>query len=328
MKTIKSFIALFFLLLVEISNAQTNPSDSIKTSTLSVITKHDGTEYIGTIISDDGRELLITTKALGKIYIPKSEVKSIVKEVDTKSIVYGEYQSEGAFTTRYAFTNNALPIKKGENYAMVNLYGPEVHFAVSDHLNVGIMSTWLASPLVLALKYSFKTEESKVNYSLGTMIGTSGFLNNWSGYYGMHWGSLTLGDRKNNLTCSAGYTYLQSGGTEYNPQLNTNEASKLTHGPILSLAGILKVGAKASFIFDSMISYLNHESTTAIYDQLRNQTTFNTTQHATALFIMPGMRFQNTDKKAFQISLAGVTFFSKYDRTSFPFPMCTWFFKF
>ena len=164
MKTIKSFIALFFLLFVGIINAQTNPSDSIKTSIQSVITKHDGTEYIGTIISDDGRELLITTKALGKIYIPKSEVKSIVKEVDTKSIVYGEYQSEGAFTTRYAFTNNALPIKKGENYAMVNLYGPEVHFAVSDHLNVGIMSTWLASPLVLALKYSFKTEESKVNY--------------------------------------------------------------------------------------------------------------------------------------------------------------------
>ena len=53
MKTIKSFIALFFLLFVGIINAQTNPSDSIKTSIQSVITKHDGTEYIGTIISDD-----------------------------------------------------------------------------------------------------------------------------------------------------------------------------------------------------------------------------------------------------------------------------------
>ncbi len=328
MKTIKFSTLVLFLLFIGITSAQTNTSDSIKSSVQSVITKHDGTEYVGTIISDDGRELLITTKALGKIYIPKSEVKSIVKEVDTKSIVYGEYQSAGPFTTRYAFTNNALPIKKGENYAMVNLYGPEVHFAVSDHLNVGIMSTWLASPLVLALKYSFKTEESKVNYSLGTMIGTSGYLNNWEGYYGLHWGSLTLGDRKNNVTCSAGYTYLQSGGTNYNPQLNLNEPTKLTHGPILSMAGIIKVGAKASFVFDSMISYLNHESTTVSYDHITSQATYTSAQHATALFIMPGMRFQSTDKKAFQISLAGVTVFSKNDKTSFPFPMCTWFYKF
>jgi hypothetical protein len=326
MKTINSLILL--LMFAALMKAQTSPADTLKTPIQSVITKHDGTEYIGTVISDDGREILISTKALGKIYIPKSEVKSIVKEVDTKSIVYGEYQSAGPFTTRYAFTNNALPIKKGENYAMVNLYGPEVHFAVSDHLNVGIMSTWLASPLVLALKYSFKKEETKVNYSLGTMIGTSGYLNNWAGYYGLHWGSVTLGDRKNNFTCSAGYTYLQSGGTNYNAQLNTNEPSKLTHGPILSLAGIIKVGAKASFVFDSMISYLKHESTTTNFDPITYQSTYLTSQYETALFVMPGMRFQSTDKKAFQISLAGVTIFSKYDKTSFPFPMCTWFYKF
>lgn len=328
MKTNILIISLLLLLTSFSVVAQESSSDSIKNLVQSVITKHDGTEYVGTIISDDGRELLITTKALGKIYIPKSEVKSIVKEVDTKSIVYGEYQSAGPFTTRYAFTNNALPIKKGENYAMVNLYGPEVHFAVSDHLNVGIMSTWLASPLVLALKYSFKKEESKVNYSLGTMIGTSGYLNNWEGYYGLHWGSLTLGDRKNNFTCSAGYTYLQSGFTNYNVQLNRNEASKLIHGPILSLAGIIKVGAKASFVFDSMISYLNHERTTSTYDLITNQSIYSTSQHTTALFFMPGMRFQNTDRKAFQVSLAGVTAFSKNDKTSFPFPMCTWFYKF
>ena len=47
-------------------------------TTLRVVTKHDGTEYIGVIISDDGREVLIETKALGKIYIPKSDIRSIV----------------------------------------------------------------------------------------------------------------------------------------------------------------------------------------------------------------------------------------------------------
>lgn len=339
MKSLKSLILVLLLLICGATNAQSNLSDSLKTPIQSVITKHDGTEYIGTVISDDGREILISTKALGKIYIPKSEVKSIVKEVDTKSIVYGEYQSAGPFTTRYAFTNNALPIKKGENYAMVNLYGPEVHFAVTDHLNVGIMSTWLASPLVLALKYSFKKEETKVNYSLGTMIGTSGYLNDWAGYYGLHWGSFTLGDRKNNITCSAGYTYLQSGGTEpvagvyYNGEPNAFKTQPLTHGPIVSLAGICKVGAKASFIFDSMIGYLSHESTNYAYTynniNYTNITTVSKTQNkSTALFVMPGMRFQSTDRKAFQVSLAGVSVFSKTGTSSFPFPMCTWFYKF
>jgi hypothetical protein len=316
MKTIKLFIATLILLYGTTLNAQSTPSDTLKTSVQSVITKHDGTEYIGTILSDDGRELLISTKALGKIYIPKSEVKSIVKEVDTKSIVYGEYQSAGPFTTRYAFTNNALPIKKGENYAMVHWYGPEVHFAVTDHLNVGIMSTWLASPLILALKYSFKTEETKVNYSLGTMIGTSGYLNNWEGYYGLHWASVTLGDRKNNLTCSGGYSYFQNGGTEPAAGVYTIsypdrfEKVPVTHGPIISLAGICKVGAKASFIFDSMFGFLNHENTDVLYENhydnnsntyIYNTTVTKTRKTSTALFIMPGMRFQNSRDYAFKI---------------------------
>lgn len=328
MKANVLIISLLLLLLSVYSKAQTKESDSIKISGQSVITKHDGTEYIGTILSDDGRELLISTPALGKIYIPKSEVKSIVKEVDTKSIIYGEYQSAGPFTTRYAFTNNALPIKKGENYAMVNLYGPEVHFAVTNHLNVGIMSTWLASPLVLALKYSFKQEESKVNYSLGTLIGSSGYLNNWSGYYGLHWASLTLGDRKNNVTFSGGYGYYNSGGTDYNQQLGQEEPSKLVQGPILSLAGIYKVGAKASFVFDSMIGYLNNETTEVIYEQNSITPTYQTSYHSTALFIMPGMRFQSNDRKAFQISLTGISVFNKFSTNSFPFPMCTWFYRF
>ena len=33
---------------------------------------------------------------------------------------------------------------------MIGLQGPEVHFAVSDNLSLGIMATWIASPLALA----------------------------------------------------------------------------------------------------------------------------------------------------------------------------------
>jgi len=57
-------------------------------------------------------------------------------------------------------------------------------------------------------------------------------------------------------------------------------------------------------------------------------------QQTTALFVMPGMRFQSNERRAFQVSLAGVSVFSwaneyrSSDNFSFPIPMCSWFFRF
>ena len=79
-------------------------------------------EYVGQIISDDGREILLKTEQLGNIYIPKSDVKSITKVDLQNDYRAGEFLGQGVFTTRYQFTTNAFPIQKGENYAMVNLY--------------------------------------------------------------------------------------------------------------------------------------------------------------------------------------------------------------
>ena len=46
-----------------------------------------------------------------------------------------------------------------------------------------------------------------------------------------------------------------------------------------------------------------------------------------AFFLMPGMRFQKEDNKAFQISLAGVINVHQGKTNSFPVPMCSWLFK-
>ena len=68
--------------------------------------------YIGEIISDDGREILVITNQVGKLYLNKSEISSITK-IDEKfnAINNGEFRASGPFTTRYCFTNNALPLK-------------------------------------------------------------------------------------------------------------------------------------------------------------------------------------------------------------------------
>jgi hypothetical protein len=77
------FIA-FFLSNLNMLFAQTTQADT----NLYLFKKNDGSEYIGKLLSDDGREILIVTEKLGKIYIPKSEINSIVVIKD-KGVING-----------------------------------------------------------------------------------------------------------------------------------------------------------------------------------------------------------------------------------------------
>ena len=79
-----SLVALF-LLFTGLINAQQNPID---TNTYVVI-KNNGMEYIGKILNDDGREILLETKTLGKIFITKSDIKSITLVSARKEVVFG-----------------------------------------------------------------------------------------------------------------------------------------------------------------------------------------------------------------------------------------------
>jgi hypothetical protein len=72
-------------------------------------------------------------------------------------------------------------------------------------------------------------------------------------------------------------------------------------------------------------------STDYIYDyDNTGMTTATVTEGKRGAFIyfMPGMRFQQTERKAFQIAIAGVSLWQDGDNSTFPLPMISWFFKF
>ncbi len=285
---------------------ETSPTDRF------TFTLKNGTEYTGTIISDDGREMLIQTETIGKLYVNKTDLKGIrkidekkVEEFEENFLTGGRYLDDGPFTTRYNITTNALPIKKGENYAMTNFHGPEVHFAVSNRLNLGIMTTWIASPLALAAKYSIPTKNPKINFSLGTILMTSGYWSNFRGYGHLSFGNVTLGDRLNNLTLSAGYFSF------------TGPSNNSLRGPLASIGASFKVGPKANFIFDSMFGFIDYK-----YQFLRGAdvSQFN----GKAFMLSPGMRFQSTESFAWQLSMAAIA----VDKVGFPAPFLTLFKKF
>ncbi len=323
-----------------------------------LVVKNDGNEYVGLILSDDGREVLIQTTSLGKIYIPKSDIKSIRPLDLVDDVKKGEFNSAGAFSTRYQFTTNCFPIKKGENYAMINLYGPEVHFAVHKDFSIGVMSTWIGSPLALALKYTRGTANPKINYGVGALIGTSGYLNSARGFGGLYWGMITYGDRRSNVTLSVGYGHFNDGNSNneivYEPgtyvsvdgftpsipivALPNTKGRFVARAPIIGLAGQTKVGKKASFIYDCMyimgrareteqtINYIYDNSGWSLLLQQVVVGPWNQgfTDVQNLFIVMPGMRFQRSEAKAFQISLAGVI----TENMSFPLPMASWFYKF
>jgi hypothetical protein len=323
-----------------------------------VVTRNDGVQYVGVILSDDGREVLLETELMGKVYIPKADIQSIRPVERVQDVQGGEFVGAGAFTTRYAFTTNALPVKKGENYAMLNLYGPEVHFAVSDNTSLGVMSTWIGSPMALAVKRSFATRNPLLNFSVGGLFGTSGYLNSFEGYGGLYFGNVTYGNRTHNVTLAVGYAHVSSGKSEewlvpsgtyygfypkfdalYEPytEVRFEDHQYRAWGPMFAIGAVTKVGPKASLVFDSMWGMFrsNNRYNVAEIKPLTNSpypyqydVTLVDGDDEPVFILMPGFRVERTENKAFQFNLAGVSFTNEGDRISFPFPMCTWFYGF
>ncbi len=308
-------------------------------TTTKVIQLTNGNEYVGTILSDDGREVLIETAALGKIYIKKSEIKSISEyREDDFVVLNNEKVKSNPFSTRYSFTTNALPIKKRENYYMINLWGPEFHIAVADNFNVGVMTTWIGSPFAIAAKYSFQTKNPKLNFSVGEIAGNGGYIDPQS-LISLSFGNVTYGDRDRNFTFGIGYgifdfnqemyrpgTYYATAGNPY-PSIRYTKRPA-TKGLIASVGMNLRLSEKTSFIFDSMFGTMNSANSDGdwFYNSATQTSTavvIETKQSNPFFIFMPGLRINQGDGKAFQVCVAGANF----QNQTIPMPYVTWFRK-
>ena len=315
-----------------------------------LIIKNDGSEYYGYVLKDDGREVLIDTESIGKVFIKKSDIKEM-RVVDPPSATNGDkaglmngddLRNAGPFTTRYYFTTNALPIKKKENYTLTHLYGPEVHFALTDNLSLGVMATWIASPIALAAKYSFNNSntESDINFAVGAIVGSGGYLAPQA-FGGLYFGTVTKGNRSSNISLSAGFTHMNLGsdfinysGNKY--QFQSEDPSQKYYvsydtydnysdkeyeyldyrsninSVVLGISGIKSVGNKVSFIFDSMIFFSNRKK--LVYNK-ESYLSFNDNSGPTTitnnLLVQEGS-FINDGIKPTIIFMPGMRFSTKY----------------
>lgn len=290
MKKIKSLLVLVVLLFTAAQAAAQKVADSItaNATTVYVVIKNDGTQFVGKLISMDAREVVLETKEIGAVSIPKHEIKELRKATTDEITAKGEFKPSEIFATRYFITTNGLPIAKGESYVLWNWYGPEIQFGVAKNLSIGIMTSWLAMPVVGAVKYSIELD-ANTHLGIGTLLGTGSWALPKFGI-ALPFGSLTYGNRRTNISFSGGYGAVWSGGYSGGRSL-------------FSVAGMMKVSKKASLVFDSFIMPGNTGN-----------------QDYVALY-MPGLRIQTASNKAFQFGFAGIS----TTGGTIPVPMFQWF---
>jgi hypothetical protein len=316
MKVIKYFLMMMFIAsIASVSYGQVE-EDSVRKvdNKIYIVETSDGNIFMGTIISQDSKEVLILTKDRGEISIPKYQVKSIKELEEGQLNAKGEYIPSEVFSTRYFITTNGLPLEKGENYILWNLFGPEFHWGVAKNFGLGIMTSWGGVPIIGTAKYSIKLGE-KSSFGIGLLAGTgSWILPRFGGV--LPFGALTIGDRRANLNISGGYGYVNfdgdGGGTA-----------------LMSVAGMVKVGKKISVVFDSFIvpgigyktvqQYVYNPNTGyGNYQSVR-------VKRSGGGLLIPGIRYQIQPDAAFQFGFAGLVV--DQEVLPVPIPMIGWFRK-
>ncbi len=254
----------------------------------SLVTKNDGTEYSGYIIQEDAREILIRTDNVGEIYIPKHEIRSI-RELKDAELISGKYRGSKAIASRYFLSANALPLKKGDSYAMIQLPGAEYQVAVINNLTIGGMSSWIGVPIVATARYSVRVIDN-ISVGAGIMAGTGSWAS--LGSYGLlPYGAITIGNQRINLNFSGGFLKLN---------ISEGEDPGTWSDLLISVGAYARLGERVSFVGDSFIY----------------------AKDGVVAVLVPGLRFDRNKGGAFQFGLGGLIVDGEV--VPFPVPMLSW----
>ena len=257
-------MCLAVLMLMQSAAAQ----ESLRPGSWVTVEKVDGGQYVGVLLSSDEREVFLDSTSVGSVIIPRGLVRSI-----TPAVIGRGTQSEVAagalpFSSRYFITTNGFPIGDDGAYILFTTFGPDFQFAPAENLSVGILTTYIGSPIIGSIKATARIAD-RVNAAAGALIGWSGWIPETI-FFALPYGSLTYGSRASNITVSAGYGYVAYDGDDGGRAL-------------FSVAGQTHAWSKVSLMFDSII--LSAGSTTSML-----------------VFGMPGLRVATGANSAFQVA--------------------------
>lgn len=232
------------------------------------VEKTDDGRYVGILLSADEREVLLDSTAIGSVMIPRTLVRSITPAAGQASQQRATAAQSLPFSSRYFITTNGFPIGDDGAYILFTTFGPDFQFAPAENLSVGILTTYIGSPILGSIKATTRITDN-VNAAAGALIGWNGWIPEFI-FFALPYGSVTFGTRASNVTLSTGYGYVSYDGDDGGRAM-------------FSVAGQTHAWSKVSLMFDSII--LSAGSNTSML-----------------VFGMPGMRIATGRNSAFQVA--------------------------
>lgn len=191
------------LKLLDIQNKgeATEPNDTIY-----VFELNDGTLISGKLVSEDDREIVVLTDNKGRIILPKYTIKS--KRLALKTdFLDSKLIHKNPHPSRYFYSPSAFPIEKNSGYFNLTYFVVlQAQYGLTDHLSVGVSSTFLLMPLLINVKWSEKIADD-LYVSFGGQIGRIWWTPS-SPIVGLGFGNVTYGNPEENVTVNAGYGFL------------------------------------------------------------------------------------------------------------------------
>ncbi|MBL7727131.1 MAG: hypothetical protein JNM68_05580 [Dinghuibacter sp.] len=195
-----------------------------------VINTTNGNSFAGFIVSETDEEVVIETKNMGRVAIPKYNIKSINRK-QTGQLVRGEYWFDNPNATRYVIGPSAIPLRKGEGYYQnLMLVAHSASVGITRNISIG-GGTELLTPITTGKAPAVYFFTLKSGFKVAPRLHVGGgllYLNIGNNYYGTRnnhlgnvFGLVTYGSRNNNVTVGAGWGAQRS--KQLNPHTNNAE---------------------------------------------------------------------------------------------------------
>lgn len=231
------------------------------------VTKNNGTQYIGILLKNDAQEVILKTKTLGEVAIPKHMIKSIEKIEGDEVQKDGQVWSRNLMSSRYSLTTNGFPVHKKEGYLKVMPVGVDFQFAITDNWSIGGMTSWYGVPLIITSKYSIEIEPTfhvSAGILYGNLLHGSRIFTGDKAFSlggGIAFGNMTFGTEERNINISAGYGFVHYPETVYNPETFQYEEDGIfaSGTAMFSVAGMYRISEQGVLVFDSMGLIVNGE---------------------------------------------------------------------
>jgi hypothetical protein len=232
------------------------------------VEKTDDGRYVGVLLSANEREVLLDSTVVGSVLIPRYLIRTLESAASHRGIGPQPTQGQVPFSSRYFITTNGFPIGEDGAYILFTTAGPDFQFAPSENVSVGLLTTYIGSPIVGSIKVTTRVSDG-VNAAAGALVGWNGWIPEFI-FFALPYGSITFGSRASNVTLSTGYGYVSYDGDDGGRAL-------------FSVAGQTHAWSKVSLMFDSIILSAG-------------------TNSSMLLFGMPGLRIATGRSSAFQVA--------------------------